>query len=89
MDFNTSMTTAERIAYLEGIVVLLHQSIHQACAVSEVDVDSIDLDNPDSWESLIYGEVNPTYFGIARHTIVRNIRKLNLVNKKLDELKNA
>ena len=89
MDFNTSMTTAERIAYLEGIVVLLHQSIYQACAVSEVDVNSIDLDNPASWESLIYREANPTYFGIARHTIVRNIRKLNLVNKKLDELKNA
>ena len=89
MDFNTNMTTAERIAYLEGVVVLLHQSIYQACAISEVDVDSIDLDNPASWEPLIYGEANPTYFGIARHTIVQNIRKLNLVNKKLGELKNA
>jgi len=89
MDFNTGMTTAEKIAYLEGIVVLLHQSIYQACAVSEVDVDSIDLDNPASWESLFYGEVNITYFGRARHTIVQNIRKLNLLNKKLEELKNA
>ena len=89
MDFNTNMTAAEKVAYLEGIVSLLHQSIYEACVMSEVDIDSINLDNPASWESLIYGEANPTYFGIARHTIVRNIKKLNILNKKLEELKNA
>jgi hypothetical protein len=84
------MTDAEKIAHLEGVVFLLQQSIYAACSTSGIDIESIDLNNPPTLDSLITRDNNPAHSDwVARHTIIREIEKLNLVKKKLDELKNA
>lgn len=90
MGFHTNMTIAEKIAHLEGVVFALHQSIYSSCSVSDINIEDIDLNNSSSWSTLVLDEANlsrPDW--MARNTIVRDIQKLNIVNKKLEELRNA
>jgi hypothetical protein len=90
MGFNTN---TEKIAFLEALVVSLHKNIYYCCLIFGIDVETLDLsnfdpvgfvsshlDNASRSERLQWGATN---------TIVRDMEKLKIVNKKLDELKNA
>jgi hypothetical protein len=87
MGFNTN---TEKIAFLNNVVVALHKSLHYCCLILGIDIETVDLLNFDAIEfASSYPENLPQSQWMARNTIIRDMEKLKIVNKKLDELKNA
>jgi len=85
-----SATNTEKIAFLNNVVVSLHKSLYSSCLILGIDTETVDLSNFDAIEfASSYPENLPQSQWMARNTIIRDVEKLNIVNKKLDELKNA
>jgi hypothetical protein len=90
MGFNTN---TEKIAFLNDAVVALHKSLYYCCLIFGIDVETLDLSNFDPIEFVSGHLENASHSEqlrwAATNTIVRDMEKLKIVNKKLDELKNA
>jgi hypothetical protein len=83
-------TDTEKIEFLNNVVIALHKSIYSSCLISGIDIETVDLSNFDAIEfASSYPENLPQSQWMARNTIIRDVEKLKIVNKKLDELKNA
>ena len=84
------MTNAEKIDFLNSVVIALHQSIYGACLAYGLDVEELNIDTYNSEEFMYPPEQNLSQLAwMGKNTIDRDMIKLIAVNKKLDELKNA
>ena len=90
MGFYAHMSLAEKIAHLTDVASALQQSIYYSCALSGIDVETLDLEAPLSSGITVLNEdelTRPDW--MSRRVIVREMEKLKMINKKLEELKNA
>lgn len=84
------MTNAEKIDFLNSVVIALHQSIYGACLAYGFDSEQLNLETYNSDEFMLPPEQNLNQLAwMGKNTIDRDMKKLIAVNKKLEELKNA
>ncbi len=84
------MTNAEKIEFLNSVVIALHESIYAACLSYGFNVEELNLETYNSEQFMSSPEENLNQLAwMAKNTIDRDMQKLIAVNKKLDELKNA
>jgi hypothetical protein len=84
------VTNAEKIEFLNSVVISLHQSLYAACLAYGFDSEQLNPETYSSEEFMLPPEQNLNQLAwMGKNTIDRDMKKLIAVNKKLDELKNA
>lgn len=88
-----SAANTEKIAFLSDVAIALHKSIYACCLMFGINVETLDLLNFNPVEFVSSHLKNASRseqlrWG-AKNTIVRDMEKLKILNKKLEELKNA